>query len=248
MTLPDSEDTAWERKLWQRITAPPKQRAELVSEQIAELAKTLPVGHRLGSKEELQRRTGVSVGTFNEALRLLQSQGVVSVRRGPGGGIFVAEQSPLDRLRTEVVGNVHHGMSARDIDDIQTALFPLVLERAVKGLAVADGERLLEHVDEATKAGEQRDPELLRSTCVSLYRGLLDVLDPSDVVRSFAQIALELELTTLDDHEPIVPPESEFEAYSAVLDAVAEAIRSGSIEGQRWPDRVRFFVHRPKPA
>ncbi|WUX26907.1 GntR family transcriptional regulator [Streptomyces sp. NBC_01438] len=42
----------------------------------------------------MRNQCGVSVGTFNEALRLLQSRGLVTVKPGPGGGLFSGEQSP----------------------------------------------------------------------------------------------------------------------------------------------------------
>jgi hypothetical protein len=37
-------------------------------------------GERLGAKEELRRRCDVAVGTLNEASRLAQSRGIISVR------------------------------------------------------------------------------------------------------------------------------------------------------------------------
>ena len=73
----------------------PVTRAELTAQRIADRARGAAPGARLGTKKELRELCGVSVGTFNEALRLLQSRGVVAVRPGPRGGLFVAEQSPM---------------------------------------------------------------------------------------------------------------------------------------------------------
>lgn len=67
------------------------------------MLETLPSGARLGSKSELQALVDVSEGTFNTALRLLQARDLVRVKSGPGGGIFVAEQSPIARLGNAVL-------------------------------------------------------------------------------------------------------------------------------------------------
>ena len=58
-------------------------------------------GQRLGTKEELRVLCGVSVGTFNEALRLVQARGVLTVRTGRVGGLF-ASQFPDRQLQFSV--------------------------------------------------------------------------------------------------------------------------------------------------
>ncbi|HEY3718019.1 MAG TPA: FCD domain-containing protein [Jatrophihabitantaceae bacterium] len=68
-----------------------------------------PPGSRLGSKDDLRVRCGVSVGTFDEAVRLVQARGLVAMRPGPGGGLFqahwrlhryIASVSPNEMLRS----------------------------------------------------------------------------------------------------------------------------------------------------
>src|SRR5581483_11642525 len=53
----------------------------------------LPEGHALGSEAELARRLDASRWTVREALGILESEGLISVRRGRNGGIFVAAPS-----------------------------------------------------------------------------------------------------------------------------------------------------------
>ncbi|MCC5989245.1 MAG: FadR family transcriptional regulator [Pararhodobacter sp.] len=46
-------------------------------------------GHRLPSETELMARFAMAKGTIREAIRLLEAQGLVRSRTGPGGGVFV---------------------------------------------------------------------------------------------------------------------------------------------------------------
>src|SRR3954471_4517620 len=53
----------------------------------------LPPGHALGSEAELARRLHASRWTVREALGILESERLISIRRGRYGGIFVAAPS-----------------------------------------------------------------------------------------------------------------------------------------------------------
>ncbi|MBB4683320.1 FadR/GntR family transcriptional regulator [Amycolatopsis jiangsuensis] len=94
------------------------------------LARNTEPGTRLGTKTELRETCQVSVGTFNEALRLLQSRGLIEVRPGPGGGLFVAEQAPLVRLGHSVLALDSDETSVADAIRIRDALDPLLFHDA----------------------------------------------------------------------------------------------------------------------
>jgi len=49
----------------------------------------LTAGERLGGERDLIMSFQVSRATVREALRMLEADGYVTVRRGPGGGVFV---------------------------------------------------------------------------------------------------------------------------------------------------------------
>jgi GntR family transcriptional repressor for pyruvate dehydrogenase complex len=53
------------------------------------LTERLPVGHRLPSETELMEEYGLGRVTVREALRLLERDGLIEIKRGPGGGIHV---------------------------------------------------------------------------------------------------------------------------------------------------------------
>ena len=88
-------------------------------EQIAEKIRSgdLHVGDRLPSERELAALMTISRPTLREAVKVLQEAGVLEVRRGQGGGIFVAsELVPRELLRTRWemrVGEVAGVLEAR---------------------------------------------------------------------------------------------------------------------------------------
>lgn len=59
----------------------------------------LAAGSSLGTIDDLQQLSGYSRPTVSEAVRLLRDRGVVRIKPGRGGGLFVAECGPVVRLR-----------------------------------------------------------------------------------------------------------------------------------------------------
>ncbi|MEZ7130493.1 FadR/GntR family transcriptional regulator [Nonomuraea sp. AD125B] len=88
----------------------------------------LAPGHRLGTKDELRQQFGVAPATLAEAIRVLRLRGVLDVRPGPGGGLFVAEQSPLVRLGHDMLqlgadgASAKHCLAVLDVLDQEVAL------------------------------------------------------------------------------------------------------------------------------
>lgn len=72
--------------------------AELVADDLAGdiLASGMEEGDVLPNEREMTERFGVGRGTLREALRLLESQGVITIRPGPGGGPVVRRPRPDD--------------------------------------------------------------------------------------------------------------------------------------------------------
>jgi DNA-binding FadR family transcriptional regulator len=81
-------------------TRPNLSRAQQVAVELENdlLANRTPVGTSLGRRTDLMERFGISPTVCNETLRILRDRGLVTVRPGPGGGIFVASMPPQVRL------------------------------------------------------------------------------------------------------------------------------------------------------
>jgi DNA-binding FadR family transcriptional regulator len=76
-------------------TSMPKSKAEHVAEQLLDRIITagLAPGSSFGTEADLLKLFDVSRPTLRESLRILESQGVLALRPGPGGGIMVKKPS-----------------------------------------------------------------------------------------------------------------------------------------------------------
>src|SRR5918997_4728625 len=75
---------------------------EEAAEQIADKVRAgeLRVGDKLPGERDLAVRMEISRPTLREAVRVLADAGVLEVRRGPGGGMFVASDVvPVELVR-----------------------------------------------------------------------------------------------------------------------------------------------------
>ena len=121
----------------------------------------LQAGDRLPGEADLIARFGMSKGTIREAMRLLEAQGLIKTRTGPGGGSFVHEVS---RQRAKaLLGNYFYfkNLTVGDIYQLRLALEP----ELSASLAGKLGEDILqeleaniaEYSDPATTLEEERE-------------------------------------------------------------------------------------------
>ncbi|WP_223691549.1 FadR/GntR family transcriptional regulator [Leifsonia poae] len=94
------------------------------------LRDKLPAGHRIGTKQELAEQFGIAPATLGEALRVLRGRGVIEARPGPGGGVFVANQSPLIRLAHSVLQLRERGATVNEVVAVLDALDEAVVRDA----------------------------------------------------------------------------------------------------------------------
>jgi len=195
--------------------------AEHVANQIERLAADREPGARLGSKDELREFAGVSVGTINEALRIAQARGAITMRRGPGGGIFAAPTSSLMRMGALMLGMETDERTIADALRMRNALDPLALTDAVANATDEDVAELRAMTVEMRDALERGDVDgyvrrhwafQARVTSISpnpllrtVFISLLGILDEQTVAvfPAGADLAEEIEIR-VDIHERMV--------------------------------------------
>lgn len=103
-----------------------RSRPEAVAEEIKSLMarQGLRPGDRLPGEAALIQHFGMAKGTIREAMRILETQGLIRTRTGPGGGSFVNEVS-RDRARM-LLGNYFYfrDLSVDDIYQLRCILEP----------------------------------------------------------------------------------------------------------------------------
>lgn len=109
--------------------------SEMAARQIADLIlrRELPPGGRLPSEAELARQMGISRLSLREAMRFLESWGMVEVRRGRGQGVFARMPGVDDMTRSVALVLDSQGSTLADITHariaIESACIRLAAER-----------------------------------------------------------------------------------------------------------------------
>jgi DNA-binding FadR family transcriptional regulator len=93
--------------------------ADLLRERIFACA----AGDQIGSLPELAQETGVGIVTVQQAARILEHEGLLEVRRGPGGGYFGRRPDSATLERSLAAYMRSKPASQREILDITSLLF-----------------------------------------------------------------------------------------------------------------------------
>jgi GntR family transcriptional regulator, transcriptional repressor for pyruvate dehydrogenase complex len=177
-------------------------RAELVARELErEITDERQPGERLGTKEDLRKRFGVAVATVNEAVRLLETRGMIEARPGPGGGVFVAPAAARLAFNHLVLGFRSGSTTYAECLEVRDALEPLIDRHAARYHRVSDIREMNRIVKSMEAAKDdpvaffkcnwtlhRRIAELCRNSPLrSMYLGLIDFLEYSVDHAEFAQ-------------------------------------------------------------
>ncbi len=132
-----------------------------------------PAGNRLPSENELCEQFGVSRTTVRDALRVLESQGLIDIKVGAGGGAFVAE--PRAETVSESLSNMLK-MKNANIEELAEAR--LVIETSIVALAAkratAKDIAALEEAIAQARAGQNVGDPRFTPHSVSFHVGLAE--------------------------------------------------------------------------
>jgi DNA-binding FadR family transcriptional regulator len=108
--------------------------AELLARSIVRdiAARKLPPGTPLPAEAEMVRQTGVGRSSVREALRILEVQGLITIRPGWGGGPVVAAADSRSFGRTATAYFQVRGATFRQLMDARLAIEPLMARLAAE--------------------------------------------------------------------------------------------------------------------
>lgn len=126
-----------------RLTGGTDKRAEgLARELFGQVARAgWPVGEPLGPAPELMARYGVSRSVVREAVRLLEHHSIATMRRGPGGGLFVTEPRLAAVSDTVALYLDRRGIGVGSLAELRA------------GVELAALDRVLDKIDGDVRAG-----------------------------------------------------------------------------------------------
>lgn len=198
-------------------------------------------GERLPSERELAEKLGVARISLREAIKILQDDGYVEVRRGARGGSFVTElHRPVENWRARM------REQAGEIDDIvdfrialeshaarlaakrRTPANLATLRAAIRGLHNVDGRAAFRLTDSQFHVGLARAARSVRlENAIHSARG--ELFSPHDLL-PFVEPVEE----TIRDHQVI---------YDAVHDGDGEAAATATREHiERTREQLRVIV------
>lgn len=195
-------------------------RAEALAREIEEEISTgvLNSGDRLGTKDDLRQRFSVAVATVNEAIKLLDTRGLVEARPGPGGGVFVA--GPASRLRNGpmIMGFEWTEASMADYQEVRTALEPLIYQHAARRRTDSDIRALRTIV--ASMAAHLTEPAAYARFNTAFHRRIAK-LSPNAPLRSLYVTLLDFFENDVAAGElpPAVHPDN-VEVHRQLVDAI----------------------------
>lgn len=105
------------------------------------------LGDKIGSEKDLIAQLNVSKATLREALRVLEAMGIVQIRKGLSGGVFVAEVGMKTTLDSILNFLSFQGVSNRDITLVRYIVEPAILQVAMPLITPEDLQKLAEIVN-----------------------------------------------------------------------------------------------------
>ncbi|NKJ42197.1 hypothetical protein [Novosphingobium sp. SG720] len=91
-----------------------------------------PVGQSLGALPDVRKRLGLGRPAFREAITILEARGLLDVRRGPGGGLFVAAPALEDIVGAVLMYLALAGETRAAIEEFRKLVWRMVASAAIR--------------------------------------------------------------------------------------------------------------------
>lgn len=179
-------------------------RAEAAAQILGEIAREAGPSVRLGTKEELRTRCEVSVGTFNEALKIAQNRGLVTLRPGPGGGIFSQAPSAIVRLGNLFLALDRDEDTVAEAVHVRNALDLLLMDDAITYRTNEDLRKLRQEVELMAEAVATSRPTDFMKANWHLHAVIANI-SPNSILKNFYLGLLEV----IEQHTLAVQPTRE---------------------------------------
>ncbi|MGX7732073.1 FadR/GntR family transcriptional regulator [Rhodococcus sp. 2H158] len=185
----------------------------------------LQVGDRLPGEAEMLSAYAVSRETLREALRILEVQGMIAIKRGPGGGPIVSALNAYYLARTATMYFMLAGATYNELFEAWEVLEPPMSAKVAR---LSDSQMKKEAFAAAERAAEMSSDEAELLTAVNDFHAVIAQLSGSRVLMLLTQAVNHIVVAhILQDGELMA--ESDISHAHA---EIAEAIIAG------WPRKA----------
>jgi DNA-binding FadR family transcriptional regulator len=138
-------------------------RSEVIARDLAEhiVDSRLPAGTMLPREREMIEQLGVGRTTLREALRILETRGVLTIRSGPGGGPVVRRPDPSDLTESLTLILQFQRATMVEVLDARAWLEPTVARMAANHITKSEIRRLHEYNEEMAAAIDADDESIM---------------------------------------------------------------------------------------
>lgn len=210
-------------------------------------ARTLQQGDRMPSEAELVEHYDVSRSSLREALRLLEVQGLVTIRPGPKGGNLVGKAHPAQLARTLTLHLQFGGVTYDELLDTWILTESILAQRAAKNPDGALIKRVMEpylhrhvpdgthSIDEGLKFHEDV-ADLAGNRVLAFSLSMAGIIVTEHLMATIDRKSLEDDI--VDDHDLVakaIITRNPDKAYKAMHDHI---LRVAQYFRDYWPQKV----------
>ena len=153
-----------------------KKTHEVVAEQLRRriMNGELEIGERLPPEDELNQQFGIARTTLREALRVLESQGLLEIRRGRGGGPVVTKPNLEPASTALAIALQLEGATVGHLHEVRRMIEPNAAGMLAHKHTDADIAALGQAIDLAAIAAEANDTRAFGEAAASVHETLLE--------------------------------------------------------------------------
>ena len=193
----------------------------------------LQPGTRLAPERQMLADTGRARGTLREALRLLESRGVVEVRPGAAGGAFVRKPQPADLGAAITAVLLLEGASMLDVLAAREDMEVAALTRAATRIRARELAALQDSVDRLREHIADRDRFVAEA---GRFHGVINEVAGSPVLRILNEALRATQMSSRSDY-PAAYRRRVADEHQDIIDALRAGNASLACE------RMRAHVH-----
>jgi GntR family transcriptional regulator, transcriptional repressor for pyruvate dehydrogenase complex len=187
------------------------------------LAGKLHPGDRLPTEKELSQQFQVSRQTMRESLRALEHLGLVTLRKGSGGGAFIKAVDAEVAVQGLVDYLYFKNLTIANLSEMRRLLEPHAAACAAQRISALDLQRLVTINQQTRQAIDERDLDLVTGSEIEFHHLIARQTDNPVLL-----LVLTFVETLLEDFKKILQPDRTFmEAVLASHETILQAIIDG---------------------